>query len=457
MTDAFVQQPTRLGWRFPRTFWFANAAELFERAAFYGMFIFLTLYLTDRVGFSDGAAGIVAGLFSSVLYLLPTFMGAMADRIGYRRALTIAFTLLTAGYTLLGASQQKAPVVLALALIMLGGAIVKPVIAGTVSKCSDADTRSRAFSIFYMVVNIGAFYGKTMADPLREKLGLEYIHFYSASMALVALLVVLLFYRDVEREATTRTLRQSLDGLMAVLRNVRFLTLIVIVAGFWTIQSQLYGTVPKYYLRLLGEGKPAWLANINPLVVAILVVPVTHLVRRLRPEASIAGGLLIIPLTALVTAFGPIWGDTVGYRVALPFGLAAHPITVMLILGIGLMGLAECLLSPRFLEFASRQAPPGQEGLYLGYQHLTNCFAYLLGFVSSGFLLDSYCPDPKTLSPEARAQYESALQTGAALPAAYAHAHYVWYVFAGIGAAAFAAMLVFMAVTAAVDRRRAVS
>ena len=118
------------------------------------MFITLTLYLSRRVGFSDTHAGYVAACFASVLYLLPTFMGAMADKIGFRKALILAFALLTCGYTFLGAFQYKATAIVSLAVIMCGGAIVKPVISGTVAKCSDADRRARAFSIFYQVVNI---------------------------------------------------------------------------------------------------------------------------------------------------------------------------------------------------------------------------------------------------------------------------------------------------------------
>ena len=454
MTDGFVQETEKLNWRFPRTFWFANAAELFERAAFYGAFIFLVYYLTERVGFTDKAAGVVTALFASVLYLLPTFMGTLADRIGFRRALMLAFTLLTGGYWLLGAFQLKSTVLVSLGLIMFGGAIVKPVISGTVAKCSDENHRARAFSIFYMVVNIGAFYGKTVADPLRERFGLEYINFYAAAMAFIAMVCVTFFYRDVDREPTSKTLREAWKGLVKVLNHVRFLALILIVAGFWVIQGQLYASMVKYYLRLVGEGKPAWLANINPLVVIILVVPITHLVRRFKPENSITIGLLIIPLTAVAIALGPVFGPNVGSTVDVGLGITMHPITLMLIIGIGLQGLAECFLSPKWLEYASRQAPKGEEGLYLGYQHLTTFFAWLFGFGISGYLLAWWCPDPKTLSPEVQAQYAAAMESGGRLPEAYAHAHYIWYVFAGVGVVAFAAMLVFKFVTNAIDRRR---
>ena len=134
-------------------------------------------------------------------------------------------------------------------------------------------------------------------------------------------------------------------------------------------------------------------------------------------------------------------------------GFVAHPITIALIVGIGLQGLAECFLSPRFLEYASKQAPPGEEGLYMGYSHLTTFFAWAFGFVISGYLLDAFCPDPNTLSTEVREAYFLALKNHTALPEVYAHAHYIWYVFTGIGVAAFLALLTYAVVTKRLDRR----
>ena len=79
-------------WRFSKTFWFANSMELCERAAYYGFFILITMYLSTVVGFSDVQAGIISGIFSGALYLLPPFMGIIADRIGFRRAMILAFS-----------------------------------------------------------------------------------------------------------------------------------------------------------------------------------------------------------------------------------------------------------------------------------------------------------------------------------------------------------------------------
>ncbi len=433
-----------LTWKFPREFWVANIIELFERAAYYGMFIVLAVYLTREVGFTDVETGWVSGLFASLIYMLPTFNGALADKMGFRRALILAFALLSFGYLLLGLWPTKLVAVTALAFIMLGGAFVKPIISGTAAKASDEKNRARAYSIFYMMVNIGAFLGKTIAKPLRVDLGLRYINIYAAIVAFMALVIVFIWYKDIDTTGQGKSFKEAMRGLLRVLKNVRFMLLILIVAGFWAIQHQLYATMPKYTLRLVGEhASPEWLANINPLVVVLLVVPITHLVRKISPVSSIGIGLLIIPFSALTISLSPFltrWAG--GNHVSILGLISLHPVTITLIVGIALQGLAETFLSPRFLEYASKQAPKGEEGLYLGYQNLTTFFANLFAFVSSGYLLDKYCPDPHTL-------------THAQLATAYTHAHYIWYFYAGVGFLAFFLLLVYKFTFDYIDRKKA--
>ncbi len=391
-------------WKFPRTFWFANGAELCERAAFYGMFITLMRYLNRDIGFTDPESGLVAALFAGGIYFLPTFMGIMADKIGFKQALMIAFALLSAGYVLLGAFQLKVSAVLALGLVMCGGAIIKPVISATAAKCSTDQNRARAMSIFYMVVNIGAFSGKQLAGYLNEYFGLQYINFYAAGMSALAFVLVTFFYHNVDTAGAGKSVAEALRGLGKVMTNFRFLGLILIVSGFWLIQGQLYGAMPTFVERTMGVGyKPEWLANINPLTVVILVIPINHLIRNFRPVSAIGVGLFIIPFTALVIALAA----SPAVRAA-GADWSVPPLVIAIIVGIALQGVAECFLSPKFLEYASKQAPKGEEGLYLGYQHLTTFFAWLLAFTGAGLLLDHYCPDPREFEPDVRHQWRLA-------------------------------------------------
>lgn len=89
-------QPASKG--FSRAFWVSSTVELFERMAYYAVFIVLTIYLSNILGFNDFESSMISGLFSGGLYLLPIFTGAYADKIGFRKSMIIAFSLLSIGY-----------------------------------------------------------------------------------------------------------------------------------------------------------------------------------------------------------------------------------------------------------------------------------------------------------------------------------------------------------------------
>ena len=448
--------------KFSKAFWVANYVELLERLAYYAVFIVITLYLSNVWGFSDIEAGIISGTFSAFLYLLPTFAGAYADKIGFRSAIMIAFFLLTLGYGGLGLlptllesaglvsygmsttfsglneSNLRWSIVPVLALIVIGGSFIKAVISGTVARETTSENRARGYAVFYMMVNIGAFTGKTVVDPLRKSMGdqgLVYLNFFSAGMTLLALVAVFFFYKSVKTEGQGKSFAEIGHGLLKVLGNVRLVVLILIISGFWMIQSQMYATMPKYVIRMIGaEASPGWYANVNPLVVFVLVNFITSLMKKSTALTSMTIGMLIIPLSALVMSGGTLIGaGTV---------LGLHPVAFMMIVGIAMQAVAECFISPRFLEYFSKQSPKGEEGLYLGFSHLHSFFSYLFAFGLSGFLLDRYCPDPRGFSsPEAYA-------------VATENAHYIWFVFVGIGLISAVALLLYGYVTRKIDKKQ---
>ncbi|MGV8018594.1 MAG: MFS transporter [Ignavibacteria bacterium] len=428
--------------KYSGAFWTANTVELFERAAYYGFFIAVTLYLTTIVGFDDIWAAWIGGVFSAGLYFLPPFTGAFADKIGFRKAIILSFLLLTIGYFSLGVFPYKAMVIPSLAIIMFGGSFIKSIITGTIAKTTTEENRAKGYSIFYGMVNIGAFLGKTFAYPLRIELGVEYINLYSALMTLIALLIVFLLYKNTDVTGEGKKLSEVWQGFLKIVSNGRLIILILIVTGFWIIQHQLYATMPKYILRTVGvHASPEWIANVNPFVVVISVYFITHLTKKIRAIYSMSMGMFLMPISALCMASSYLLETFTGTSVSF-FGLfTAHPITVMLIVGIIFQGLAECFISPRYLEFFSLQAPKGEEGMYLGFSHLHSFLSSLLGFGISGYLLTAYCPDPSTLAPDMLAH-------------AYDKAYYIWFYFAGIGLTAAIALLIYGKVTDAIDRKK---
>lgn len=448
-------------WKFPKAFWVANTVELFERAAYYGVFIVITLYLSRILGFNDIEAAAIAGVFQALLYLLPTFAGAYADRIGYRKSLMLAFGLLGLGYAGMGIlptmieatglveygdttvfkgieeSSARYAILPVMVLIILGGSFIKSVITGTVARETTKENRARGYSIFYAMVNIGAFSGKTIVKPLREAMGntgLIWISYFSAIMALLGLIIVFLMYRTQKHQGEGKSISQIFEGLLKVLGNARLILLIIIITGFWMVQHQMYATMPKYVLRLAGEGaSPEWYANVNPLVVFTLVGFVTHFMRKRTALFSMAIGMFIMPVSALFMAYGNLLSGNI---------MGMHPVAFMMVIGIGFQGLAETFISPRFLEYFSLQAPKGEEGLYLGFSHLHSFLSSIFGFLMSGVLLDRYCPEPRLF-----ATHEEWAE-------AAKHAHYIWYYFVGIALISALALIIYGQVVKRIDARK---
>lgn len=431
-------------WKFPKEFWLANFMELCERAAYYGFFIVLTLYLTDIVGFDDKATGVVAGIFFALLYFFPPFVGAISDKIGFKNGLILAFSLLTIGYFFLGVFHSKILVIVFLFVVLIGGSFIKPLITGTVAKTTSEANKARGFSLFYWVVNIGAFGGKTVVPSIRQGIGLEYVNFFSAGMAFIALLFAIFIFKIGDNNNDSgKSLKDVINALIKIFSTPRLIILTLIVAGFWIIQHQLYATMPKYVIRLLGEeAKPEWLANVNPLVVVIFVVGITQVTKKFKAVSVMLVGMIIMPVSALAMAMSQSLESVTGPSIDILGLFTMHPLTVMMIVGIGIQGLAECFISPRFLEYFALQAPEGEEGTYMGFSHLHSFFSALIGFIMSGFLLDAYCPDPNSL-PAGLTEVQRA--------AYYADAHYLWYYFVAIAAVAAIALFIFRYVTNRMD------
>ena len=204
--------------KFPNVFWSANVTELFERAAYYSMASFLVIYM-GQLGLGAYWPSNLNSVLWTIVYFLPILSGTIADQVGFRRSLLVAFVLLTAGYLLLGApvwfgGAALAPVVhkeftaspslvatllAAIVLIGVGGSVIKPCISGTMQKTAGARV-TLGFAIFYMIINIGSLVGRGVAFVVRNGASLPTIMAVVGICALVAAALILVVYRSVESQ-----------------------------------------------------------------------------------------------------------------------------------------------------------------------------------------------------------------------------------------------------------------
>ncbi|MEO0688804.1 MAG: peptide MFS transporter [Pseudomonadota bacterium] len=177
-------------------------AEMWERFSYYGMRALLIFYLTKHWLFSDGEAGIIYGAYTALVYITPVIGGYMADRyLGQRKAVLFGAVLLTLGHFFMafegspGAGNTDNPIIyvfwLALALIIVGSGFLKAnisVIVGQLYPRTDI-RRDPAYTIFYMGINVGAFFGSLLCGFIGETYGWAY-GFGLAGFGMLAGLIV---------------------------------------------------------------------------------------------------------------------------------------------------------------------------------------------------------------------------------------------------------------------------
>jgi len=369
---------------FERSFWIANFTELFERVAYYGTTAVLAIYLSEQLHFSKELTGWMTGIFGFTVWFLPVLGGTLADRFGFRRALMFAYLVMTIGYFLLG--SLSAPWMqtirlalgdkwLVLAILMipaLGPAVVKPCVAGTTARASKENVRSIGYSIYYTVVNIGGTLGPVMAWLVRKPLGLgmENVFRVAALSVFLMFLVTFFFFREPRQDGERRvaSVAAAIMNMFLVLGNLRFVLFLLIFSSFFIVFWQEFISAPLFLRGYVDPNANAdLLLAIDSFVVICFQILVSYVTARMRAFSAMTLGLLITSLAWLVLVF--------------------HPTTIGLIVTLVLVALGEMTQVSRYYDYISRLAPPGQQGLYMGYAFLPIAIGYFIAGPLGGYLL----------------------------------------------------------------------
>lgn len=382
--------------KFPKAFWVANTMELFERWAWYGLFAVLALYLTNStddgaLGFTQSQKGAIMGTVTGILYLLPLITGAIADRVGYKKVLIIAFLILGSGYYIMGEVTSYTMVYIAFLWVALGAALFKPVISATITKTTDDETSSIGFGIFYMMVNIGGFIGPIFSSKLREQYGWKIVFLMAASAIAVNLILVLFFYKEPEREKSTeglgKTITTSLKNIWTALSDKKLTMFLLIMVGFWTMFNQLFYTLPNFIDQWVNTSIIYdSIANISPKLAAAIGTKEGTIAPEMLVNLD-AGAIILfqIIISTLVMRFKPLNGIISGIIVnAIGIGIAFSTGNgFFVVLGIFIFALGEMASSPKFTEYVGKIAPKGKEALYMGTSFLPVAVGnYITGFLS---------------------------------------------------------------------------
>ena len=165
-------------------------------------------------------------------------------------------------------------------------------------------------------------------------------------------------------------MRQILKDMLIVFSNIRFMSFLLIFSGFWIMFWQIFFGLPFYVRDVLHYPSFELIESVDAWALIILTVPVTALMRKVKPILAMASGFAVASLGWVVIALKPTLDVT--------------------IVGIILFAVGEAMQAPRFYEYVANLAPKEQIGTYMGFAFLPVAIGALVGGNLSGFLVDAF-------------------------------------------------------------------
>src|SRR5690242_9535908 len=299
MTETTTDEAAGQRFGHPRALPYLFATEMWERFSYYGMRALLVLYMVEHLlqpGRAERVVGLPAlksaleivfgplgtqpfasqvyGLYTGLVYLTPILGGLLADRVlGQRRTVLIGAALMAVGHFMMAFEPLF---LFALTALILGSGAFKPNIStqlGSLYAPGDR-RRDRAFSIFYVGVNLGAFFSPLVCGTLGEKLGWHY-GFAAAGVGMtIGLITYLAATPHLPRDAfEKRSLPDNKLDATAWQSIAALLLLFAPVSLFWATYEQQGNTIALWADQftdrhfLGGEIPVTWFQAFNPFMI----------------------------------------------------------------------------------------------------------------------------------------------------------------------------------------------
>jgi len=395
----------------------------------------MVLWLSRDLGFSDQAAGALVGwVWAPAMTVFTLLAGSLTDAIGLRRTFFLGVAICTfARSVMVVTTIPSLALVCGVLPLAVGEALGTPVLLAATRIYSTTRQRSIAFSIIYMVMNIGYVAAGWIFDYIRQ-LDLR-IHFFGfqpttyEQLFLVSLTIEVLIFpaiyflrrgeEEKAREARViaatagfwrgiaETVRQSATDTLQLFRRLvgqsafaRILVFFLLIGFLKAIFLQMDYVFPKFGDRVLGLHAPVGkLANINAILIIFLVPTIGALTQRFAAYRMVVIGGAICAAGVFIMALPPVWFIS---AVNSPFGQwlghsylglegSINPYYVMAALYLMVFSVGEAFYSPRVYEYAAAIAPAGQEASYGALAYLPFLVGKLL-VGTSGWILAAFCP-----------------------------------------------------------------
>ncbi|MBI5245098.1 MAG: peptide MFS transporter [Elusimicrobia bacterium] len=376
----------------PKGLYILFFTEMWERFSYYGMRSILVYYMMKQLLFAQEKASNVYGLYTGFVYFTPFFGGIIADRwLGQRKAVIVGGILMAIGEFMLMSQGLFVP---ALILLILGNGFFKPNISTQVGNLYAAGDhrRDRAFSIFYVGINVGAFFSPLICGTLGEKFGWKW-GFCAAGVGMLAGLALYLWGQshlapdNVMKQAAASEEKKAEPLTPEEWKKIGALVVLCLLnIIFWGTYEQQGNTMAVWADQntdrmIFGWEMPAsWYQAFNPAMIFIFTPVVLAFwrwqeKRKSEPSsiAKMALGCLLLGASFLIL-LPSAHGVAAGGKASL-FPLAAC--TLVLTMG-------ELYLSPVGLSLVTKLAPPRMVSMLMGMWFLSSFFGnYLCGFIGT--------------------------------------------------------------------------
>lgn len=376
--------------------------EFFERGSYYGMMSILSVYFTDQLFFSKESVGVIKSTIQPLLYILPIVAGAIGDRFGYKKTLIFAFTFLGLGYFLTSQFTDYVLVFASLIIMGIGAGAFKPMISGTIARITNEKNSTLAFGIFYWSINFGAFLFPLILVPyLKATFGWHSVMIASAVFTAGMILPTIFLYKEPQKPESTKSLLEVFKGMILVLKDFRFVSLIVIYSGFWILYFQMFDSVLWYVNDYVDATS---LNNAVNTFLGIFGININWKFDVEHVTVINAGTIILLQMIisnivknkkALPTMITGISLGTIGMAI-----LAISADIWVFMAGIIIFSIGEMTAHPKFISYVGLIAPEDKKATYLGYAFLYGVLGSLIGGVLGANLYVHFVDnlnDPQTL------------------------------------------------------------
>jgi dipeptide/tripeptide permease len=381
--------------QFPATYWLVIIFEFVERGAYYGVMSILSVYLTDLLGFTKTEVGAIKGTIQPLLYILPILSGAIADRLGYRKTLLVAFSFLGLGYILTSQVTGYVPVFMFLIIMALGAGTFKPVISGTIAKVTNDENSTLGFGIFYWSINLGAFIFPLIIVPYLKTIDWSYVLLLAGILTFAMLIPTLFFYKEPniekkEKSSLSEAFKDIFSKIKMVFLDWRFILFIFIYSWFWILYFQMFDSVLWYVKEFVDASElNVFISNIigfdwkfdiehvtviNAATIILLQLLVSNIVKKTKPLPTLITGISI---------------GTIGMAI-----LAINSNIWVLLIGLFLFSIGEMTAHPKFISYLGSIAPPDKKATYMGFGFMYGFFGSFIGGFLGAWLYVRFIDNP---------------------------------------------------------------